>query len=177
MSPKERREQTLMLARAPEAARRNILNGMSWQDVAEADADYERWVDRGQIEPTSEGWRTWLILAGRGFGKTRTGAEWIHRLARARRGVRIALVGATIAEARSVMVEGPSGLLSVAKVHKERVEWEPSLRRLRWPNGSEAEIFSGDNADGLRGPEHDFAWCAANPRYRGMRRGRGRAQE
>jgi phage terminase large subunit-like protein len=159
VSPEERRQQTLILACAPEEVRRRIIKLMTWQDLRDTDADYERWVAEGQIEPTNEGWRTWLILAGRGFGKTRTGAEWIHRLAMARRRVRIALVGATLADARSVMVEGPSGLLSVAATHKKRIEWEPSLRRLRWPNGSEAEIFSGDNADGLRGPEHDFAWC------------------
>jgi phage terminase large subunit-like protein len=99
------------------------------------------------------------MLAGRGFGKTRAGAEWIEKIARSRPGVRIALVGATIDEARRVMVEGVSGVLSVARRRRHRVKWEPSLGRLRWPNGSEAQLFSGDSPDGLRGPEHDFAWC------------------
>jgi len=70
------------------------------------------------------------------------------------------------------MVEGVSGVLAVAARNRSRVEWEPSLGRLSWRNGSEAQIFSGDNADGLRGPEHDFAWVAADPRqsYRGCGR-------
>ncbi|MGI8705397.1 MAG: terminase large subunit domain-containing protein [Sphingomicrobium sp.] len=109
------------------------------------------------------------MLAGRGFGKTRAGAEWIEKLARSRPGARIALAGATIDEGRRVMVEGVSGILAVAKRRRHRVKWEPSLGRLRWPNGSEAQLFSGDNPDGLRGPEHDFAWCAANPRRRRRR--------
>jgi phage terminase large subunit-like protein len=99
------------------------------------------------------------MMAGRGFGKTRAGAEWVEKIARSRPGVRIALVGATIDEARRVMVEGVSGVLSVAKRRRHRVKWEPSIGRLRWPNGSEAQLFSGDHPDGLRGPEHDFAWA------------------
>ena len=123
------------------------------------DADFEEWANRNQLPPSVEGWRTWLMRAGRGFGKTRAGAEWIFRLGEAKPSARIALAGATIADARSVMVEGVSGLLAVAKLHRRRLRWEPSLNRLKWPNGSVAELFSGDNADGLRGPEHDFAWA------------------
>src|SRR5437762_14353139 len=93
---------------------------MTWQDVLHTDADYERWLHESQQEPSKEGWRTWLMMAGRGFGKTRAGAEWIHQLASARPGSRIALIGATIADARSVMVEGVSGLLSVANLHRDR---------------------------------------------------------
>ena len=64
------------------------------------------------------------------------------------------------------MVEGVSGVLAVAKRNRSRIAWEPSLGRLRWPNGSEAQLFSGDNADGLRGPEHDFAWCDELAKWR-----------
>ena len=106
------------------------------------------------------------MMAGRGFGKTRAGAEWIFRLAKARPGSRIALVGASIGDARSIMVEGVSGLLAVAKLNRSRLVWEPSLGRLKWPNGSEAQLFSGDHADGLRGPEHDFAWCDELAKWR-----------
>src|SRR6476469_2968480 len=98
MSPAERRAQTLRLARATPEARRRIIAGMSWQDLLEIDADFERWINEGQQEPSGEGWRTWLMLAGRGFGKTRAGAEWVFRIANARPGCRIALVGATIDE-------------------------------------------------------------------------------
>jgi phage terminase large subunit-like protein len=86
--------------------KRRIVDHMTYQDMLDTDAEYERWVHEGQIEPPGEGWRTWLMLAGRGFGKTRAGAEWIEKIARSRPGVRIALVGATIDEARRVMVEG-----------------------------------------------------------------------
>src|SRR5438445_3045141 len=143
-----------------------MIARMTWQDVLEMDADYERWIHDEQEEPTKEGWRVWLMMAGRGFGKPRAGAEWIYRLASARPAVRIALVGANIADARSIMVEGVSGLLSVARLHRRRLQWEPSLGRLTWPNGSEAQLFSGDHADGLRGPEHDFAWCDELAKWR-----------
>jgi phage terminase large subunit-like protein len=158
VTPKELREQTLALARADVEVRRRIIAKMIWQDVLKMDAEYERWVDQGQLEPSGDGWRTWLMMAGRGFGKTRAGAEWVFGLANSRPGVRIALIGATIGDARSIMVEGVSGLLSVAQARRRKVNWEPALGRVTWPNGSEAKLFSGDNADGLRGPEHDFAW-------------------
>jgi phage terminase large subunit-like protein len=130
------------------------------------DAEFELWAHENQLPPNGEGWRTWLMMAGRGFGKTRAGAEWIHRLANGKKGVRIAIVGASIAEARSIMVEGVSGLLTVARRYRRRLNWEPSLSRLKWPNGSEAQLFSGDHADGLRGPEHDFAWADELAKWR-----------
>jgi phage terminase large subunit-like protein len=159
VSAEQRRKQTIALARASRGDRRRLIAKMTWQDVLAIDADFERWAHESQLPPSGEGWRTWLLMAGRGFGKTRAGAEWVHALATARPGVRIALVGATIHEARSVMVEGVSGLLSVGETQRCKLVSEPSLGRLKWPNGSEAQLFSGDNADGLRGPEHDFAWC------------------
>ena len=159
MKSNDPRGQTIKLAKTKPHVKRRIINTMTFQDMLDTDAEFERWVHEGQIEPPEQGWRTWLMLAGRGFGKTRAGAEWIEKIARSRPGVRIALVGATIDEARRVMVEGVSGVLSVARRRRHRVKWEPSLGRLTWPNGSQAQIFSGDNPDGLRGPEHDFAWC------------------
>jgi phage terminase large subunit-like protein len=107
---------------------------------------------------TPEGsWQVWLYLAGRGTGKTRTGSEWVHEKIRggARR---IALVAATSADVRDVVVEGTSGLLATAPKHA-RPEYEPSKRRLTWPNGAIATTFSADEPDRLRGPEHEFAWC------------------
>lgn len=135
-----------------------IIRRMNPHDALMFDADFEAWAHDAQLPPKDEGWRTWLMMAGRGFGKTRAGAEWIHRLATKRAGVRIALIGASIHETRRIMVEGISGLLTIARRHRRRVHWEPSLGRFRWCNGSEAQLFSGDHADGLRGPEHDFAW-------------------
>ena len=147
----------LLVNATPEQQRR-AFDRATVERLLKLDADFEMWAHRNQLPPSGEGWRTWLMMAGRGFGKTRAGAEWIHRLADGKPGVQIARVGATIADARSVMIEGVSGLLKVARAYRRRLNWEPSVGRLRWPNGSEAKLFSGDSADGLRGPEHDFAW-------------------
>jgi phage terminase large subunit-like protein len=155
-----------IMADATEDVQRKALENATAERLLIWDADFEQWAHQNQLPPAGEGWRTWLMLAGRGFGKTRAGAEWIFRLADGKPGVQVALVGGTIAEARSIMVEGVSGLLSVAKRVRRRLIWEPSLGRLKWPNGSQAQLFSGDNADGLRGPEHDFAWCDELAKWR-----------
>ena len=154
------------LTNASEEHQRRIIAKLSVDDALKLDADFETWAHRNQLPPNGQGWRVWLMMAGRGFGKTRAGAEWIFRLANGRPKVRIALVGATIADARSIMVEGVSGLISVARRYRRRLSWEPSLSRLKWPNGSEAQLFSGDNADGLRGPEHEFAWADELAKWR-----------
>lgn len=111
----------------------------------------------GQEPPAGE-WRTWLIMAGRGFGKTRAGAEWVRSVAEADRHARIALVAASLAEARAVMVEGESGLLACcAPGHAP--SYEPSLRRLAFPNGAQAFLYSAAEPESLRGPQHSHAWC------------------
>lgn len=122
------------------------------------DGSFEAFAADGQLPPGGPTWRTWLMMAGRGYGKTRAGAEWIHRIALGPP-VRIALVGATIEEARTIMVEGLSGLLSVARRTRTKLSWEPSKGQLTWPRGTKAQLFSGDHGEGLRGPEHHFAWC------------------
>src|SRR5690348_10636491 len=160
------RHEMAMLKEASEEQQRKVFKGATVERLLKLDAWFELWAHQGQLPPSGEGWRTWLMMAGRGFGKTRAGAEWIHRLADAKPSLRIALVGATIADARSIMVEGVSGILAVARLHGRRLRWEPSLGRLTWPNGSEAQLFSGDHADGLRGPEHDFAWADELAKWR-----------
>ena len=159
------RSHALYLARKSPDALREWLAECRPRDLLMIDAAFEMWAAEGQITPAGEGWRVWLMMAGRGFGKTRAGAEWIHELAMGS-DKRIALVGASIDEARAVMVEGVSGLLSIARRYRIRVKWEPSLGRLTWPRGSVAQLFSGDHADGLRGPEHDFAWCDELAKWR-----------
>ena len=119
---------------------REWLSKCSPETILLLDAAFEAWAAEGQIAPTKEGWRVWLMMAGRGFGKTRAGAEWIHRLAWARP-VRIALVAASMDEARAVMVEGRSGLLSVSRRQRHKLKWEPSLGKLTWPRGSVARLF------------------------------------
>lgn len=154
------------LANVTEEQQRRALRNATPEQLLKLDADFETWAHRNQLPPNGEGWRVWLMMAGRGFGKTRAGAEWIYRLASGKAGVRVALVGASIGDARSIMVEGVSGLLSVARRHRRRLSWEPSLGQLQWPNGSQAKLFSGDHADGLRGPEFDFAWADELAKWR-----------
>lgn len=110
-----------------------------------------------QLPPGGE-WRVWLVMAGRGFGKTRAGAEWVRAVAASNPQARIALVGASLAEARAVMVEGESGILTLCPAWRRPV-FEPSLRRICWPNGAVATLYSASEPDGLRGPQHSHAWC------------------
>lgn len=145
------------LAMTPEEQSERIAS-MTFMDMLDFDVAFEMWAHRGQLPPPGEGWRVWLMMAGRGFGKTRAGAEWIHKLAQTGPR-RIALVAASIDEARSVMVEGVSGLLAIARNNRVKLKWEPSLNQLTWPGGSIAKLYSGDNPDGMRGPEHHFAWA------------------
>jgi phage terminase large subunit-like protein len=107
--------------------------------------------------PASD-WTVWLLMAGRGFGKTRAGAEWVSAMARSMPGARIALVGGSRDDVVKVMIEGPSGLLNVARTG-EALVWKRSLGRLRFSNGAEAFVYSAEAPEGLRGPEHHFAWA------------------
>lgn len=99
-----------------------------------------------------------MILAGRGWGKTRTGGEWIRQGVESGTTGRIALVGPTAGDVRDVMIEGPAGILAISPP-SNRPRYEPSKRRLTWPNGAVATTFSAEEPDRLRGPQHDRAWC------------------
>jgi phage terminase large subunit-like protein len=109
-----------------------------------------------QLIPAGD-WTYWLVLAGRGFGKTRTGAETVRQWIKDGRRY-VNLIGATAADARDVMVEGESGILAVCPKW-ERPEYKPSQRKLVWPTGAESLIFSADEPDRLRGPQHDALYC------------------
>ncbi len=115
---------------------------------------------RGEQKPPAGDWRTWLVMGGRGSGKTRAGAEWVQALASAgnRSDLRIALVAETLGEAREVMVDGVSGICRIARADK-RPEFEISRRRLVWRNGAMAQIFSSEDPESLRGPQFHYAWC------------------
>src|SRR6185437_12677383 len=119
--------------------------------------DWRFWARPNQLPPDGA-WRVWLLLAGRGFGKTRTGAEWVRAQIEENGARRIALVAPTAADVRDVMIEGESGLLAVAAPGM-RPDYEPSKRRLTWPNGAVATCFSAEEPNRLRGPQHDAAWC------------------
>ena len=115
------------------------------------------WARHSQIAPTGD-WRVWLLMAGRGFGKTRAGTEWVRGLAESGSGRSVALVGDTAEDVRQVMVEGPSGLLAVSPP-RGRPVWHRSLRRLDWPSGMVARCYSAADPEQLRGPEFDHAWA------------------
>ncbi len=188
---------------------RNALNASSasghlasdLSDIARHDlewlmSDWEIWARDDQLPPealpSGEPWRVWLLLGGRGSGKTRAGAEWVRSIAtslapdasppaRRSRGApraaasarntgggappRIALVGKTISDVRNVMVDGVSGLLAIHPAH-ERPVYEPSKRRITWKNGAVAELFSADETEGLRGPQFSAAWCDELAKWR-----------
>lgn len=112
------------------------------------------WARANQIAPDGD-WSTWLVLAGRGFGKTRSGTEWVREQWKAG-AKRMAIVAETAADARDVLVEGQSGILAISP-KSERPLYEPSKRRLTWPNGAQATLYNGTEPDQLRGPEHDTA--------------------
>ena len=115
-------------------------------------------------------WAQWIVMGGRGSGKTRTGAEWVRGLALGLPGFshkpvgRIALIGETMADVRDVMVEGVSGLLAIHGA--ERPQWEPSRRRLQWVNGATAQCFSAEDPQSLRGPQFECAWLDELAKWR-----------
>ena len=115
-----------------------------WRDIARSE----------QIAPDGD-WRIWLLLAGRGFGKTRTINEWAIEQAQAIPGSRGAIIGATAADVRDVLIEGESGLLNISR-DGFRPVYEPSKRRITWPNGSMAATYSADEPERLRGPQHHW---------------------
>ncbi len=169
-----------------------IVRSLPEDFVRKIEDSFPEWAHDNQKPPPGD-WRVWAIIAGRGFGRTRAGAEWVLGLVRTHcplpgasrlslpregggvflpsplagegnasvasegGGMRIALVAATIDEARAVMVEGASGILACAKPG-EVLDWSPGTRTLRF-KGAEAILFSGASPEKLRGPEHDFAWC------------------
>lgn len=153
------------------AAYRRRLARLTPQDLAALAPEEAEWIThdwlgfaRADQWPPAGDWRTWLVMGGRGSGKTRTGAEWVRGLVHGRPGfaanpcIRVALVGETLAAVREVMVEGVSGLRAIA-LAGERPRWEVTRRRLVWPNGAVAEAYSSEDPDSLRGPQFDAAWA------------------
>ncbi len=120
--------------------------------------DWETIARPEQLPPVQSDWWLWLVMAGRGFGKTRAGAEWVDARARADGRLRIALVGASFDDVRHVMIEGESGILRCAP-GLPRPVWAPALRRVVWPGGAMARCYSAAEPEGLRGPAHHMAWA------------------
>jgi phage terminase large subunit-like protein len=154
--------------RLPNAVRAEVLAGLADTERLELLQSWEWNARPAQLPPAGDDWSVWLILAGRGFGKTRAGAEWVSAMARSDPGCRIALVGPTAHDTLAVMVQGESGIATVA-CGQPGPEYRSSRRTLRWPNGSVATLISAHDPDALRGPQFHYAWCdeiAAWPRQR-----------
>lgn len=151
------------------------LSDFTEAELAAILAEWPLWARDDQLPPDATGcgevWRVWLVMGGRGAGKTRAGAEWVGAKALGLTPLgevaacRIALVGETMAEIRRVMIEGVSGLLSVHGT-AERPRFEPSKFQLVWPSGAIAQMFSAENPDALRGPQFDAAWCDEIAKWR-----------
>ena len=159
-----------LLASLPEEQREAELAKLSTDVRAALRWHWPFWARPNQLEPEGQ-WRTWAAIAGRGFGKTRLGAEWVRKVAcgatplAAGRHHRIAIIAETAADARDVLVEGDSGILAVHPPDF-RPLYEPSKRRLTWPNGAVATLFNAVEPDQLRGPQHDAALCDELAKWR-----------
>jgi phage terminase large subunit-like protein len=151
-------ERFAWLAQAAPQARSMLVKALDQKEKNHFDYQWELFARPEQLPPPGN-WRTWMIMAGRGFGKTRAGAEWVRMIADQYSDARIALVSASLAEARAVMVEGESGLLAVFPPD-ERPVFEPSLHRIRFASGAVAQLFSAAEPESLRGPQHSHA-CRA----------------
>ncbi len=157
MPMKNRNDRLEYLLGLEEPKRRVELKKLTESERDELRYHWRLWAGTAQLAPQTD-WSTWLIMAGRGFGKTRAGAEWVREIAGHDPAARIALVGATLSEVRSVMIEGESGLIAISPPGR-RPKFEPSLRRLSWPNGAQAAVYSAGEPESLRGPQHSHAWC------------------
>jgi phage terminase large subunit-like protein len=131
---------------------------------------FEAWALEHQIPPEGE-WRTWVIMGGRGAGKTRAGSEWVRSMVEGPRSLdlgkakRVALIGETYDQAREVMILGDSGILACSPPDR-RPTWNATRRTLIWPNGAEATVFSGNDPEALRGPQFDAAWVDELAKWR-----------
>ena len=130
-----------------------VLPPLEWQALQ------KKWIyhaRQSQLPPPFI-WRTWLLLGGRGSGKTRAAAEWVRSMIEHRTCSRMALIGPTFADVRDVMIEGDSGILAISP-DRDMPKYEVSRRRIIWPNGSTALVFSAEDPDSMRGPQFDGAW-------------------
>lgn len=152
------------------------LQALSDEDFAELEYDWSFWARPNQVAPGGE-WSVWLILAGRGFGKTRCGAEWVRSMMcgdtplAAGRCRHMAIVGETAADVRDVMVgdgKGAGEASGLLQVHPKDYMpvYQSSKRRLVWPNGAIATLYNATEPDQLRGPQHDGAWCDELAKWR-----------
>lgn len=159
-----------LIASAPLSTQTAFLDGLDAKALAALPFLFDFWALPHQLPP-AEDWRTWVILGGRGAGKTRAGAEWVRaqvegptpQSAGAKR--RVALVAETYEQAREVMVFGDSGIMSVTPDDR-KPKWIASRKMLEWPNGATAQLYSAHDPEGLRGPQFDAAWIDEFAKWR-----------
>ncbi len=150
------------IASAAPQIRTEFLDSLSDEAIAALPYLFDFWALPHQLPPEGN-WRSWVIMGGRGAGKTRAGAEWVRSMVEGAtpldhgRARRVALVGETFDQVRDVMIFGDSGILAVSPPDR-RPEWQATRRRLVWPNGAIAEAHSASTPEGLRGPQFDAAW-------------------
>ena len=143
-----------------------FLSELTDAEAIELFYDWKTWARPNQQVPSGQDWWTvWLILAGRGWGKTRCGAEFVRYHVENKLAGRVALIAEDAGDARDVMIEGESGILAIS--HPScRPTFVPSKRRLEWPNGAIATIYSDNDPETLRGPQHDLAWVDELAKFR-----------
>jgi len=146
------------LLKLPLDERRRMLRRYSDAEYEALLYDWEFWARPEQLPPGGRDWITWGIIAGRGAGKTRSAAEFVRAEVESGRSRFPFLIGADAADVRDVMVEGESGILAISPPWS-RPKYEPSKRRLTWPNGVRGHLFGAHDPDSLRGPQSDLIWC------------------
>lgn len=144
------------LAQLTPEQRAEVLAGLSAQELSALEHEWSFWARPDQLPP-SPPWRTWLYSGARGIGKTRTAAEWVRSEMVSGRRRQTGIIAPTADSLRRICIEGPSGILSVGPP-SERPQYEPSTRRIVWPNGGIAHCFSAEEPDRLRGPNFDAYW-------------------
>lgn len=155
MSQKER------LLQLPQEEQDAYIESLTEDEALDLLYDWEFNARPKQLEGfTDPLWGFWLILAGRGFGKTRTGAEWVRDQVENKGKRRIGIIAPTGADLRDVIVEGESGIIAVSHPNN-KPNYEPTKRRVTWPNGAIATLYSAEEPERLRGPQHDAIWCLA----------------
>lgn len=153
----------VLIASAKRSIRKDFLEALTPDQLRALPYLFDFWALPHQLPPEGS-WKTWLVLGGRGAGKTRTGAEWVRAQVEGSgpkdegSARRVALIGETYDQARDVMIFGESGILACTPGDR-RPKWEAGRRRLVWPNGAEAQVFSAREFEGLRGPQFDAAWA------------------
>ncbi len=162
MTPHETRSGAAWLACAGQAEVDEFIGGLSDNALASLPWLFEFWALPHQLPPEGD-WKSWVIMGGRGAGKTRAGAEWVRAQVEGAspdapgRARRVALVAETFDQGRDVMVMGDSGILACSPPDRRPV-WEAGRRRLLWPNGATATVYSAHEPEALRGPQFDAAW-------------------